>query len=110
MSNFFINSIATLSQCPICKGWIYEALVNGFRTRVEPNPLKIEEEIALRLEGRRIYQSISKIGLDLIDRKAWHINNDDFNALVFASHSCKTPTYFEPEPLFAQDKLKEPNF
>jgi hypothetical protein len=109
MSKTFINSIATSSQCPICTGWIYEGMVNGFRTRVEPTPLNFESEIGMRIEGRRIYQSLSKTCLDLIDRKAWHILNSS-NALVFASHSCKTPTYFEPEPLFDQVKPKEPNF
>jgi len=64
----------------------------------------------MRMEGRSIYQSISKTNLDLIDRKEWHIKNGDSDALVFAQHSCKTPTYFEPEPLFTQAKSKEPNF
>jgi len=84
-------------------------MVNGFRTRVEPNPLNVESEIAIRIEGRRIYQSLSKNSLDLIDRKTWHILNSD-NSLVFASHDCKTPTYFEPEPLFETPKSKEPQF
>jgi hypothetical protein len=110
MSKTFINSLATLSQCPICKGWIYEGIVNAFRTRVEPTPLNFESEIEMRIEGRKIYQSISKVSLDLIDRKTWHIQNSSSDALVFASHSCKTPTYFEPEPLFIQAKSKEPNF
>ena len=84
-------------------------MVNGFRTRIEPTPLNFETEIGMRMEGRRIYQSLSKTCLDLIDRKEWHILNTS-NALVFASHSCKTPTYFEPEPLFTQAKPKEPTF
>jgi len=84
-------------------------MVNGFRTRVEPNPLNVESEIAMRIEGRRIYQSFSKNSLDLIDRKTWHILNSA-SSLVFASHDCKTPTYFEPEPLFETPKSKEPQF
>jgi hypothetical protein len=109
MSKSFINSLATLSQCPICTGWIFEGMVNGFRTRVEPNPLNVESEIAMRIEGRRIYQSLSKNSLNLIDRKTWHILNSA-SSLVFASHDCKTPTYFEPEPLFETPKSKEPQF
>jgi hypothetical protein len=110
MGNHFINSLATSSQCPICKGWIFEGMVNGFRTRVDPTPLKNDPELKMRIIGRKIYQSISKTNVDLIERKAWHIKNGDPDALVFASHDCKTPTYFEPEPLFETPKSKEPQF
>ena len=85
-------------------------MVNGFRTRIEPTQLNLQSEIEMRIEGRRIYQSLSKNCLDMIDRKAWHILNSDPHGLVFASHNCKTPAYFEPEPLFTQPKSKEPQF
>jgi hypothetical protein len=91
--------ILTLSQCPKCKGWIYECHVNGWRTRVEPNPLNFAEELAMRLEGRRVFQTLEITNPTLIHRNAWHIAKSDSEAKVFASHSCQTPTYFEPAPL-----------
>ena len=111
MGNHFINSIATSSQCPICKGWIYEALVNGFRTRVEPNPLKIEEEIAMRLEGRKIWETLGRGDcFELIERTAWRITNGSRRALALADHDCRMPTYFEPAPLFETPQSKELQF
>jgi hypothetical protein len=94
----FINSQLTLSQCQKCTGWVYECHVNGWRTRVEPNQLNFEEELAMRLEGRRIFQTVEFHDPTLMPRTLWHIEKSDPRAKVFASHSCKTPTYFEPAP------------
>lgn len=101
MSEYFINSTLTLSQCLKCKGWVYECHVNGFLTRVDPTRLNFQTEIAQRLSGRRIFQTFGTVELTLVVRTAWHIEKDDLRAKVFASHSCATPTYFEPEPLIA---------
>ena len=90
----------TSSQCPKCKGWILECHVNGWRTRVEPNPLNLEEELRASLAGRTIFQTLGTTDVTLVPRTLWHIRKDDPRAKVLASHDCKTPTYFEPEPLF----------
>jgi len=110
MSNF-INSLQNLTQCPICTGWIYEMHLSGFRTRVEPTPLNFEEEIAARLAGRKIYQTI-RVGYDfeIQKRTLWHITHSDFTEFVLPSHSCKTPTIFEPTPLYPNPIAKESIF
>ena len=100
MSESFINSPLTLSQCTKCKGWIYECHVNGFRTRVEPTPLNLGEELKMRIEGRRIFQTLGTVDPILVKRTDAHIAKVDERAKVLAVHSCKSPTYFEPEPLF----------
>jgi hypothetical protein len=111
MSNFLINSLATSSQCARCKGWVYEAFVYGFLTRVEPNPLNLEEEIAMRLEGRKIWETLKRgDGFELVKRTEWHIKKGSGRALVLADHDCRMPTYFEPAPLFEKPTMKEPQF
>jgi hypothetical protein len=100
MSDSLINSALTLSQCPICKGWIYECHVYGFRTRVEPISLNFQSEVKMRIEGRAIFQTIGVAELTLVPRTLWHIEQSDPKAKVFASHSCQTPEIFEPAPLF----------
>jgi hypothetical protein len=110
MSNF-INSLQKLTQCPICKGWIYEMHLNGFRTRVEPTPLNFEEEIRARLTGRKVYQSI-RVGYDfeIQKRTLWHINNSDSTEFVLVGHDCSTPTIFEPAPIYEKPTFKEARF
>ena len=100
-SDFLINSIAKLTLCKICKGWIYEAQLYGFKTKVEPTPLNSSEEVIHRLEGRRVFQTLRK-GYDweLSERTAWHITKGDPTAVVLPEHSCKTPVIFEPTPIF----------
>jgi len=100
MSDSFINSLPTISQCSICKGWVYECHVNGFRTRVEPNPLNFATEVAMRIEGRRILQTLGVTEPILIARTLWHINKGDPRGKIFASHSCQTPEIFEPAPIY----------
>jgi len=110
-SDHFINSTAKLIQCPKCKGWIYECQVNGWRTRVEPTPLNLSDEIAWRLASRKIYQTIQKgSDFELEPRTLWQVTKGDPKAIVLGSHDCKFPTIFEPEPLFAPTSQKEPNF
>jgi hypothetical protein len=99
MSDNFINSSPTLSQCPICKGWVYECHVNGFRTRVEPTPLNFQTEVAMRIERRTIFQTLGISKPTLFARTLWHINKGDPRGKVFASHSCQTPEIFEPAPI-----------
>jgi hypothetical protein len=99
MSDAFINSPLVPKQCSRCTGWIYECHINGWETKVEPNPLNFQEELAMRLEGRRIFQTVEITNSTLMPRTAWHIERSDSRAKVFATHSCKTPTYFEPSPL-----------
>jgi len=99
MSDAFINSPLVPKQCSRCTGWIYECHINGWKTKVEPNPLNFQEELAMRLEGRRIFQTVEITNSTLMPRTAWHIERSDSRAKVFATHSCKTPTYFEPSPL-----------
>lgn len=100
MSEIFVNSKLTSSQCAKCKGWIYECHVDGWRTYLEPNPLNFAEELAMRVEGRRIFQTIGIFEPTLQPRKLWHINNPSPRSKVLASHSCQTPAIFEPAPLF----------
>jgi len=109
--NHFINSPAELIQCRKCTGWIYQCHVNGWQITVDPIALNFETEISLRMEGRRIYQTL-KFGTDfeLENRTLWHITNAHRLAKVLAEHSCKTPTIFEPAPLYETAKSKEPNF
>ena len=96
----FINSLPESKQCPICKGWIYECHVNGWRTRIEPNPLNFATEVAMRIEGRKIFQTLGITEPTLVARTLWHINQDDPRSKVFASHSCQTPEIFEPAPIY----------
>ena len=98
MSDAFINSPLVPKQCSRCTGWIYECHINGWKTKVEPNPLNLAEELAMRLEGRKIFQTVETFKPTLTARIAWHIEKSDSKAKVFASHSCSTPTYFEPSP------------
>ena len=100
MTNAFINSSPVPKRCARCKGHILEAHVNGWRTRLEPNPLNLESELAANIQGRRIFQTLGTVEPILVERTIWHIRKDDPKAKVLASHDCKTPTYFEPEPLF----------
>ena len=100
MSEAFANSKLELKTCAKCKGWIYECHVDGWRTYLEPNPLNFAEELAMRVEGRRIFQTIGITEPTLQPRKLWHINNPNPRAKVLASHSCQTPALFEPAPLF----------
>jgi len=100
MMDSFINSQPTSSQCRKCSGWVLEAHVNGWRTRVEPNPLNLESELAASIQGREIFQTLGTVQVILVKRTIWHIRKDDPKTKVLASHDCSTPTYFEPEPLF----------
>ena len=100
MSDYFISTFPTLKECAKCKGWILECFINGFETRLEPTPLNLGDELKMRIEGRRIYQTFGIVDPILVKRTDWHIANVDDRAKVLAVHSCKTPTYFEPEPLF----------
>lgn len=54
----------------------------------------------MRIEGRRIYQTFGTVDPILVKRTDWHIAKADERAKFLAVHSCKTPTYFEPAPLF----------
>jgi hypothetical protein len=110
-SNHFLSSLAKLKQCGKCTGWMYEAQVNGWRVRVEPNPLNLADEIGMRLAKRKIYQTIVKgIDFELMARSAWHITKGDSKSVVLAEHDCRWPTIFEPAPLYLTAKSKEPNF
>ena len=100
MSEVFINSPLKLNQCRKCQGWIYQCHVDGWETYLEPTALNFAEEVAMRLEGRRIFQTIGIFEPTLQPRKLWHINNPSPRSKVLASHSCQTPAIFEPAPLF----------
>jgi len=100
MSDHFISTFPTLKECARCKGWILECWINGFETKLEPTPLNFEEELKFRIEGRRIFQTLGTVEPTLVKRTDWHIAKADPRAKVLAVHSCKTPTYFEPSPLF----------
>lgn len=54
----------------------------------------------MRIEGRRIYQTFGTVDPILVKRTDSHIAKVDERSKVLAVHSCKTPTYFEPSPLF----------
>jgi len=96
----FISTVPKLTQCPICKGWILECHVDGFRRRLEPNPLNFAEELKMRMKGRSIFQSIGQVEPTMVIRSLWHINDADPLTKVFPSHDCSTPEIFEPMPLF----------
>jgi hypothetical protein len=108
MNDHFISTHPKLVQCPICKGWILECHVGGLRKRVEPMELSFNQELAFRIEGRAIFQSVGSYEPNLIHRNVWHINNPDPRAKVFASHSCSTPEIFEPMPLFDLPRYIDP--
>lgn len=100
MSESFISTFPTLKECAKCKGWILECFINGFETKLEPTPLNFAEELKMRIEGRRIYQTFGTVDPILVKRTESHIAKADERAKVLAVHSCKTPIYFEPAPLF----------
>ena len=99
-NSHFISTFPTLKECARCKGWILECFINGFETKLEPTPLNLGEELKMRIEGRRIYQTLGTVDPILVKRTDSHIAKVDERAKVLAVHSCKTPTYFEPSPLF----------
>lgn len=100
MTESFISTFPTLKECARCKGWILECFINGFEIKLEPTPLNFAEELKMRIEGRRIYQTFGTVEPILVKRTEAEIAKADPRAKVLAVHSCKTPTYFEPEPLF----------
>ena len=99
-NSHFISTFPTLKECARCKGWILECFIDGFETKLEPTPLNLGEELKMRIEGRRIYQTLGTVEPILVKRTGAHIAKVDERAKVLAVHSCKSPTYFEPEPLF----------
>ena len=107
--SFFVSTPATLSQHRPCQGWIYEAHIGGWQTRVEPTPLNFVEEVKARLEGRAIYQILGTAEPILIPRTTWHILKAE-SAIVFAEHRCSTPEMFEPLPVARKPLPKEPRF
>jgi len=100
MSESFISTRPVPKLCARCKGWILECFIDGFETKLEPTPLNFAEELKMRIEGRRIYQTFGTVEPILVKRTGAHIAKADERAKVLAVHSCKTPTYFEPSPLF----------
>jgi len=100
MSESFISTLPVSKLCARCKGWILECFIDGFETKLEPNPLNFAEELKMRIEGRRIYQTFGTVDPILVKRTEAEIAKADPRAKVLAVHSCKTPIYFEPEPLF----------
>ena len=100
MSESFISTRPVPKLCARCKGWILECFIDGFETRLEPTPLNLGEELKMRIEGRRIFQTLGTVDPILVKRTDSHIAKVDERAKVLAVHSCKSPTYFEPEPLF----------
>ena len=106
-----INSIAKLIQCRRCTGWIYEAHIHGWKFKVDPDPLDFETEIAARIAGRKIFQTLP-VGIDfeLDHRSLWHITNPSPRAKVLVEHDCTMPTIFQPSPLYEFSQPKEPNF
>ena len=107
--SFFVSTPATLSQHRPCQGWIYEAHIGGWRTRVEPTPLNFVEEVKMRLEGRKVYQILGSAEPILVERTLWHIAKSE-PAIVFAEHRCSTPQIFEPAPFVEKPTMKEPRF
>jgi len=107
MSEFFISTFPTLKECARCKGWILECFIDGFETKLEPTPLNFAEELKFRVEGRRIYQTLGTVDPILVKRTDSHIAKSDSRAKVLAVHSCKSPTYFEPSPLFETQAKSE---
>lgn len=107
--SFFISTPIQLIQHRPCQGWVYEAHIGGWRSRVEPTPLNFENEIAARLEGRKIYQTLGVSEPILIERTAWHITKGE-PTKVFAEHRCETAEMFEPLPNTAKPLPKEPQF
>jgi hypothetical protein len=105
----FISSPLNLTQCRRCKGWIYECHVGGWRRRVEPIPLNFAEELAMRIEGRTIFQTLGRAEPILVTRTAWHIAQVG-ETRVLPEHSCQTPALFEPAPLFEKPTTKEMRF
>lgn len=100
MAESFISTRPVPKLCARCKGWILECFIDGFETKLEPTPLNLGEELKMRIEGRRIYQTLGTVDSILVKRTDSHIAKVDERAKVLAVHSCKTPTYFEPSPLF----------
>ena len=100
MAESFISTRPVPKLCARCKGWILECFIDGFETKLEPTPLNLGEELKMRIEGRRIFQTLGTVDPILVKRTDFHIAKVDERAKVLAVHSCKSPTYFEPSPLF----------
>ena len=108
--SFFISTPIAITQHRPCQGWVFEAHVGGWRTRVEPTPLNFVEELKMRMEGRKVYQILGVAEPMLIERSAWHIARMTGSTIVLAEHSCRTPEIFEPSPLYEKPTMKEPRF
>ena len=100
MSEFLISTRPVPELCARCKGWILACQVFGFRTELEPNPLNPADEVKARMRGRRIFQTMGTVEPFLVKRTLWEIGRADPHTKVLATHDCKSPTYFEPAPLF----------
>jgi len=109
MSNF-INSSPELKECRRCRGWVLEAQVFGWRTRVDANPITLSQELEARFSGRKVYQIEGVIQKTLIERRSWHIQRWDASG-IHLEHHCATPDIFQPITTASQSQQpKEPQF
>ena len=111
MSKFLISNRAKGTNCPKCKNAVYEALIDGFQVRVDPIVLDSTQEILLRMEGVRIFQTISVVGttFELQKRTAWHITKGDTRAIPLAEHRCGKGVD-ELIEIFKKPEIKESEF
>mgnify|MGYP006266483081 CR=1 FL=1 len=108
--SFFISTPIRITQHRPCRGWVFEAHVGGWLTRVEPIGLNFGQELKMRLEGRKMYQILGTAEPILVERSAWHIARVTGTTIVLPEHRCSTPEMFEPATLYEKPILKEPKF
>lgn len=108
LSNF-INSTPELKECRRCRGWVLEAHIFGWATRVDANPVTLSQELEARLFGRKVYQITGEVEKMLTPRRSWHIQTFEASG-IHLEHHCSTPDIFQPIPDTQSVQPKEPQF
>ena len=90
MNEYLVSTPVKADECPKCHESVLTALVNGFAVVADPIPKTASEEVMLRLEGVRFWQSLSlgEQRFELMKRTAWHITKGDARARAYAEHRC----------------------
>lgn len=84
-----IEKPMTPNQCNQCKRWTYQAMVVGFPIRIDPTALNLTQELQLRLQGVKIFQTIKGTGWEryLKIRRAADIGQG-YGYSIHAQHDC----------------------
>lgn len=110
-----LNTTPNPSTCPRCKAPTWQAVIDGFTTRLDPQFLDTRTELLARLQGRHIYQTIPGTNLpELQWRTVTHIASPNQPLRILATHTCTPPPHPALEPIWptrhATELPEEPEF